>query len=100
MAAGANFRQEHLVRHRHLAVLVAALLLVRDLVFDLQGAGARLDHLLGEQIGRFRIAEAGVDVGDNRHDVGLEVVDRVEDRLFLLLVASLAGGVEVAEQAA
>jgi hypothetical protein len=36
VAAGANLRQEHLVRHGHLAVLVAALLFVRHLIFDLQ----------------------------------------------------------------
>ena len=97
VAAGANLREEHLVRHGDLAVLVAALLFVRDLVFDLQGAGARLDHLLGEQIGRLGIAEAGVDVGDDRHDVGLEIVDLFDQLLFLRLVAGLAGGVDGAE---
>ena len=97
VAAGADLRQEHLVRHGHLAVLVAALLFVGDLVFDLQRAGTRFDHLLGEQIGRLRIAEAGVDVGDDGHDVGLEVVDLFDQLLFLRLVAGLAGGVDVAE---
>ena len=97
VAAGADLREEHLVRHGDLAVLVAALLFVGDLVFDLQGAGAGFDHLLGEQIGRLGIAEAGVDVGDDRHDVGLEVVDLFDQRRFLGLVAGLAGGVEVAE---
>ena len=97
MAAGADLRQEHLVRHRHLAVLVAALLFVGDLIFDLQRARTRFDHLLGEQIGRLRIAEAGVDVGDDGHDMGLEVVDLFDQRLFLRLVACLAGGVEGAE---
>ena len=100
VAAGAHLRQEDLVRHGHLAVLVAALLFVGDLVFDLQRAGAGLDHLLGEQIGRLRVAEAGVDVGDDRHDMGLEVVDRRQQRLFLRAVAGLAGGVELAEEAA
>src|SRR6202000_1528854 len=51
-----DFAREHLVRHRSLAVLIAALLLIGNLVFDLQRAGACLDHLLGEQIGRLRIA--------------------------------------------
>ena len=100
VAAGADLGEEVLVRHGDLAVLVAALLLVGDLVLDLQRAGARLDHLLGEQVGRFGVAEAGVDVGDDRHDVGLEVVDLVDQLLFLRLVAGLAGRVEVAEQAA
>src|SRR5262249_3884679 len=62
-----------------------------------RGAGARLDHLLGEQIGRLRIAEAGVDVGDDGHDMGLEAVDLLDQRLLLCLVAVLAGGVERAE---
>ena len=97
MAAGPDLRQEHLVRHGHLAVLMAALLFVGDLIFDLQGARACFDHLLGEQIGRLRIAKAGVDVGDDGHDVGLEVVDLFDQRLFLRLVASLAGGVDGAE---
>ena len=76
VAAGADLREEVLVRHGDLAVLVAALLFVGDLVLDLQRAGAGLDHLLGQQVGRLGIAEAGVDVGDDRHDVGLVVVDR------------------------
>ena len=67
--------EEVLVRHRDLAVLVTALLRVGDLVLDLDRAGARLDHLLGQQVGRLVVAETGVDVGDDRHDVGLEVLD-------------------------
>jgi len=97
MAAGPDLRQEHLVRHRHLAVLVAALLFVGDLIFDLQRARAGFDHLLGEQIGGLRIAEAGVDVGDNGDNVGLEGIDLFDQRLFLRLVACLAGRVQVAE---
>ena len=76
VAAGADLGEEVLVRNGDLAVLVAALLFVGHLVLDLEGAGAGLDHLLGEQIGRFGIAETGVDVGDDRHDMGLVVVDR------------------------
>ena len=97
MAARADLGQEHLVRHGHLAVLVAALLFVGDLIFDLQGARTCFDHLLCEKIGRLRIAKAGVDVGDDGHDMGLEVVDLFDQRLFLCLVACLAGGVEGAE---
>ena len=97
VAAGTDLREEDVVRHGHLAVLVSALLFVRDLVLDLQGASARFDHLPGEQIGRFRIAEAGIDVGDDGHDMGLEVVDLLDQLLFLRLVARLASGVEVAE---
>src|SRR3546814_2049496 len=58
VAAGADLRDEILVRHGDLAVLVTALLFVGDLVFDLERAGAGLDHLLGEQIGRLGIAES------------------------------------------
>src|SRR3984885_1918538 len=65
VAAGTNFRQEHLVRHRHLAVLVAALLFVGDLIFDLQRARTCFNHLLCEQIGRLRITKTSVDVGDD-----------------------------------
>ncbi len=86
------------MRHGDLAVLVAALLFVRHLVFDLQGAGARLDHLPGEQIGRLGVAEAGVDVGDDRNDVGFVVVDLLLDRLGLDLVTGGASGVQIAEQ--
>ena len=86
------------MRHRHLAVLVAALLFIRHLVLDLQRAGPGFDHLLGQQIGGFRIAEAGIDVGDDRNHVGLEIVDLVFDGLCLHVVAGGAGGIEIAEQ--
>ena len=96
----ADLLQEILVRHGDLAVLVAALLFVRHLIFDLQRAGAGLDHLLGEQIGRLGIAEARVDVRDDRYDVRFMIVDRVLDLLCLHLVPGGARGVEFAEQAA
>jgi hypothetical protein len=75
-------------------------ILVGDLVLDLDAAGAGLDHLLGQQVGRLGVAEAGVDVGDDRHHVRLEAVDDVDQLLLLRLVAGLPGGVEVAEHAA
>jgi hypothetical protein len=84
---GVDLREEVLVRHGDLAVLVAALLLVGDLVLDLDGARAGLDHLLGEQVGRLGVAEAGVDVGDDRNDVGLVVVDLRLDELHGGLIA-------------
>ncbi|MNO62108.1 hypothetical protein D3C76_527800 [compost metagenome] len=82
----------------HLAVLVAALLLVGDLVLDLDAAGACFDHALGQQVGGFRVAEAGVDVGDDRYHVGFEVVDLGLNLGLLGMVASLAGVVQGAEQ--
>ena len=89
VAAGAHLGEEDLVRHGDLAVLVAALLFVGHLVFDLQRAGARLDHLLGEQIGRFGIAEARVDVGDDRHDMGLIIVHGRQQLFSLALSPAL-----------
>ena len=86
------------MRHGDLAVLVAALLLIRDLVLDLDGARARLDHLLGEQVRRLGVSEAGVDVGDDRHDVGLVVVDLRLDELHRRVVARRARRVELREQ--
>lgn len=66
------------------------------MVFDLDAAGARFNELLGQQVGRFRIAETGVDVGNDGHDVGDVVVD-----LFLDggLGGGVLGSVQFAEQA-
>ena len=87
---------EVLVGHGHLAGLVATLLGIGDLVFDLDGAGARFDHALGQQVGGLLVAEAGVDVGDHGHHVGLVAVDARER---LRHVAALdAGLVERREQ--
>ena len=88
------------MRHGDLAVLVAALLLVRHLVFDLQRAGARLDHLLGEQVGRLGIAEPCVDVGDDRNHVSFVVVDRVLQPLGFGLVAAFTRRIQIAEHTA
>lgn len=97
-AAGAQLLDEVLARHGHLAVLMAALLGVRHLVLDLEAAGAGLDQLLGEQIGGVLIAEAGIDIGDDRNHMGLEIVDGL-DRLRLGGgITLLAGGLQVLEQ--
>ena len=77
---GADLGQEVLVGNGYLAVLVTALLLVGYLVLDLDGAGARLDHLLGQEVGRFSVTETGVDVSDDGYHVRLVVVDLVLDR--------------------
>src|SRR5690606_26102553 len=76
----------------------AALLLVGNLVFDLDAASACFDHALGQQVGGFRVAEAGIDVGDDRYDVGFVVVDLRLQLGFFSLVASGAGGVNGGEQ--
>src|SRR3546814_1614070 len=75
VAAGADLRDEVLVRDGDLTVLMAALFFVRDLVLDLERAGTGFYHLLREEVRRLGIAEARVDVGDDRHDVRLVIVD-------------------------
>ena len=86
------------MRNGDLAVLVAALLFVRHLIFDLERAGPSFDHLLGEQISGFRIAKAGINIGDDRHDMGLEILNLAHDVGFLRRIARRAGSVEIAEQ--
>ena len=86
------------MRHSHLAILVAALLFIRHLVFDLERTSPGLDHLLGEQIGGFSIAKAGVNIGNNRHDMRLEIVNLALDVSFLRCIARSARLVKVAEQ--
>src|SRR3546814_1992095 len=79
---------------------MAALFFVRDLVLELERAGTGFDHLLREEVRRLGIAEARVDVGDDRHDVRLVIVDARLDLLGLELVALGARSVEFAEQTA
>ncbi len=98
--ASADFGDKILMGHRHLAVLMAALFLIGNLVFDLQRARTGLDHLLGEQVGCFGVAETGVDVGDDRHDMGFVFVDGHFQPLGFQLVAGLAGTVQLAKHAA
>ena len=77
--AGAQLFDEILARHGDLAVLVAALLGVRDLVFDLQRAGAGLDQFLGQQISGVFVAKARIDIGDDRNHMGFEIVQLFDD---------------------
>ena len=62
-------------------------------------AGSGLDHLLGQQVGRLLVAEPCVNVGDDGHDVRLEVVNLVGDDLLCRLVPLLPGLVQLLEQA-
>ena len=99
VANRANLGDKVGVGDRHLAVLVSALLLVRDLVFNLDSAGARLNHASSQQVGGLLVAESGIDVSDNRHHVGLELINLLGNALHLNVVATLTGFVEGAEQA-
>ncbi|MNY03682.1 hypothetical protein D3C86_1363140 [compost metagenome] len=98
VANGSDLGEEVNVRNGDLAILVTALLLVGNLVLDLDAASACFDHALGQQVGGFRVTEAGVDVGDDRYDVGFVVVDLVLDVSGLGGVAGFAGGVQGGEQ--
>ena len=64
------------------------------------GAGAGLDHASSEQVSRFLVAKSGIDIRDDRHHVGLELIDLLGDALHFHFVAALARLVEGAEQAA
>ncbi len=86
------------MRNGDFTVLVTALLLVGNLVFDLDAASACFDHALGQQVGGFRVTETSVDVGDDRYDVGFVVVDLVLDLSSLGAVAGFASGVQSGEQ--
>ena len=77
---------------------MAALLFVRNLIFDLQRAGACFDHLLGEQIGCLGIAETGVDIGDDRNDMGFEILDGIDQIGLCGGIAGVAGLVEITEE--
>ena len=98
VANGSDLGEEVGVRNGHFTVLVAALLLVGNLVLDLDAAGAGFDHALGQQVGGFRVTETSVDVGNDRHDVSFVVVDLVLYLGSLGLVASCASRVQGGEQ--
>ncbi len=55
-------------RHEHLAAEVAALLLGRQLVLEVHGRGAGLDHRLHQLERVQRAAEAGLGVGEHRDE--------------------------------
>ncbi len=82
----------------YLTVLVTALLLVGNLVLDLDAAGTCFDHLLGHQVGGFSVTETGIDVGNDRHNVGFITVDLGLNFCFLGLVAFSASVVQCGEQ--
>ena len=74
--------------NRNFAVLVATLLFVRHLIFDLNGTSTRFDHLLGEKVGCFLITKAGINVCNSGNYVCLEIINLVDDRSLLNVVVS------------
>ena len=100
VANGADFLKEILVRHSHLAVLVATLFFIRNLIFDLESAGTGLDHLLRKKVGCLGIAEPRVDIGDDRDDMRLMLVDGFQKAMGVDCISCFLRRVEFAEQAA
>ena len=56
-------------RHQNLAAEMAAFLLGRELVLEMDAGGAGLDHRLHQLEGVERAAEAGLGIGDDRREV-------------------------------
>ena len=77
---------------------MAALLLIGNLVFDLDAASTGLDHLLGQQVGRFGVTETSVDISDDRHNVSFVVIDLSLDFSSLGVVTGFASVVKGGEQ--
>ena len=98
VANSVDLGQEVGVRNGDFTVLVAALLLVGNLVFDLDAASTRFDHLLGQQVGGFRVTETSVDVGNDRYNVRFVAVDLSLDFVCFDFVASSASSVQSGEQ--
>ncbi len=69
------------MRNGHFAILVTALFCVRYLVFNLDTAGARLDHFLGEKISCFFITKARINICNNRHNMRFKIVNFSQSRV-------------------
>ena len=89
--------QELFVRNCDFPILVTALLLVRNLIFDLKCTGASFDHLLGEQIGRFCITESSVNISDDRNDMRLVLVNLMQKAMRCYCVTRFFCRVKIAE---
>ena len=98
VAAGTDFLKEILVRYSDFAVLVAALLFVRNLIFNLQRTGASFDHFLGEQIGCLGIAETCVDIGNDGDDMRFVIFDFAHQLGFGSSISGCAGFIKIAEK--
>src|SRR3990167_3305993 len=98
VANSVDLGQEVGVSNGHFTVLVAALLLIGNLVFDLDAASTRFDHFLSQQVGGFWVTETSVDVGNDRYNVSFVAVDLSLDFVCFYFVASSASSVQSGEQ--
>ena len=80
-----------------LAVLMTALLLIGDLILDLNRTGTRLDHLAREKISRLLVTKTCVDICNDRHHMGLKLVDLIGNALHLHLVTASLCRIQGAE---
>src|SRR5690554_169039 len=97
-AYSVDLGQEVGVRNGYFTVLVSTLLLVRNLVFDLDAASTRFDHLLGQQVSCFVVTETSVDVSNDRYNVSFVVVDLLDQLSSLGAVASFFSSFQITEQ--
>ena len=74
--------------YRYFPCLVPALLSIRYLVFNLDGASTRFDHALGQQVGGFFVTKTRIYVGDDRHHVGFVVVDALNNAVCVAAVGA------------
>ena len=83
--------------HGYFAVLVAALLFIGNLIFDLQSACARFDHFLSQKICGLGVAKACIYVSNDRHDMRFMVFDFRHGGCLTRCIILAAGVVEVTE---
>ena len=95
---GVDLGEEVLVGDGDLTGLVTALLGVAHLVLHLDAAGTGQDHLLGQLVSRLLVSKPRINVGNDGDNVGLEVVDQVDDPRHLRLVVLLPGLVQEPEE--
>ena len=75
--------------------LVSTLFCIGNLIFYLNGAGTSFYHSFGQKIGRLFITKTGVDVGNYRDNMGLVIVNAINNALSV--TAILSGFVQLCE---
>ena len=88
------------MRYRHLAILVATLLSVRHLILKLNATGTSFYHLLRQQIGRLFVTKPGIDICNDWHYVGFEIINFRLNVVDCVVIASLSSGVLCVEHLA